>query len=195
MSTLLHKPFINPATARESLDELCGEFPGYHASGDAFREAAGEEMPEPYHKLLVHKRHMTLALSEHFGVAPNLYVMSELHDGNWYSRKIFLTAGNKSDSIELGVVRMDLSCLRENVAEQILRKGQPLGAILTEHHVLRRIEPRHYLFFPKGSAVLRWFGHGNAGPFYGRLGTIHCNEKPAIEVLEIVTLWKENIQI
>ncbi len=195
MNTLLHKPLAGRATARESLDELCGAFPGYRASADAFQEVAGDAVPQPYHKLLVHKRHMTVTLTEHFGLSPNLYVMDERRDGNWYSRKIFLTAGNKAESIELGVVRMDLSCLRENVAQQILRKQMPLGAILTEHHVLRRIEPRHYLFFPKGSAVVRWFGHDNAGPFYGRLGTIHCNEKPAIEVLEIVTLWKEKIQL
>ena len=189
MNTLLPKPPASPTTARGMLDDLCGPFPFYPSSLDAFHEITGSEMPEPYHKLLVHQRHMTVTLAEHFGISPNLYVMSEQRHGDAYSRKIFLTAGNKSDSIELGVVRMDLSRLRQTVAEEILRKRSPLGAILTAHHILRRIEPRHYLLFPKGSPVLRWFGHPNCGPFYGRLGTIHCNDHPAIDVLEIVTLW------
>ncbi len=186
MSTLAH----NPVDTRDSLADLCGAFPDYHCEAEAVREVDAADMPEPYRRLLVHKRHMTLALSEHFGVAPNLYVMAERRNGSKYVRKIFLTAGNRSDSIELGVVRMDLDCLREDVADQILQRRLPLGEILTRHEVMRRIEPRSFLLFPRCSSVLGWFGHPRAGPFYGRLGTIYCNEHPAIDVLEIVTLWE-----
>jgi hypothetical protein len=34
--------------------------------------------------------------------------------------------------------------------------------------------------------VIALFGANNAGPLYGRIGTIYCDDEPCIEVLEIV---------
>jgi hypothetical protein len=71
--------------------------------------------------------------------------------------------------------------------EEILRKQSPLGAVLIKHDVLRRIKPRWFLRFPPNGPVLGLFGDvKSAEPAYGRIGTIYCNEEPAIELLEIV---------
>ena len=37
------------------------------------------------------------------------------------------------------------------------------------------------------SVQLAWFGLTKPQPLYGRLGFIHCDEQPAVELLEIVT--------
>ena len=122
----------------------------------------------------------------------HLFVLAQSLDlYDFYSRKIFLTRGNRSESVELGVVRMDLRCVEQLARQEILQGRQPLGAILVRHKLLLRIEPRWYLKFPAGSPVLSWMGYPRQGPFFGRIGTIYCNDEPAIELLEIVTLWNE----
>jgi hypothetical protein len=41
--------------------------------------------------------------------------------------------------------------------------------------------------FAPGGPILNWFGETGDQPMYGRIGTIYCDEEPAIELLEIVT--------
>jgi hypothetical protein len=62
-----------------------------------------------------------------------------------------------------------------------------LGRVLIDHDVLRHIVPVAFLRVMPGAAVAEWFGR-DRGLFvtYGRLGAIHLDEKPAVEVLEIV---------
>jgi len=48
-------------------------------------------------------------------------------------------------------------------------------------------KPRFFVRFPAGGPVLNLFGASETRPVYGRLGTIYCDEEPAIELLEIVT--------
>ena len=53
--------------------------------------------------------------------------------------------------------------------------------------MLRRIEPTDYLRVMPGPEMMDWFELTASQPAYGRLALIHCDGKPAIELLEIVT--------
>ena len=44
-----------------------------------------------------------------------------------------------------------------------------------------------YLKIEPGPLQLRWFGLDKPQPLYGRLGFIFCDDRPAVELLEIVT--------
>lgn len=189
MSTLYTKPLAGCATPQDAIDELCGVFRDYSSFADCCEVVTPEQMPETYRQLLVHNRHMTLVLQEHHGKPINLYVMDAVRDGDFYTRKIFLAKGLNAPAIELGVVRLDLRCIEGLPRQEILQQRTPLGAVLVKHNVFRRIEPRWYLKFPAGSPMLAWMGYPNDGPFYSRIGTIWCNDEPAIELLEIATLW------
>jgi hypothetical protein len=57
---------------------------------------------------------------------------------------------------------------------------------LIQHNVLRRIEPTSFLRAVPGEALMQWFGLAKPKPTYGRQAIIHCDGKPAIELLEIV---------
>ena len=70
--------------------------------------------------------------------------------------------------------------------EEILSGQTPLGRILIEHNVLRRIEPTSFLRVMPGAAMMAWFGLAEARTTYGRQAPIHCDNKPAIELVEIV---------
>lgn len=191
MNMLQSKSLAQCATPGEALDELCCGFNGYTGCSGQYEMVTPDQMPQDYRALLVHQRHMTLVLQGYHSAKPNLFVMERRRDGDFYSRKIFLTAGNTAPAIELGVVRMNLGYMQELVKREVLAGQTPLGAILVQHNVLRRIEPRWYLRFPAGSAILQWFGYRKDGPFFGRIGTIYCDGEPAIELLEIVTLWEQ----
>src|SRR5688500_7841837 len=146
-----------------------------------------DQIPFPQDQLLVHHEHMTVVLERHHGEAVRVHVLEEHFDGDLYTRQICLTRGAGDAVVEWGIVRLDFRYMDAEVRDEILRKQMPLGAILIKHDVLRRIKPRWFLRFPPGGPVLGLFGDAaTAQPAYGRVGTIYCNEEPAIELLEIV---------
>lgn len=176
----------NVSGAQGVLADLCRPFvPGnFIAECDA---VVPNSVPEPAHSLLVHKNHMTVELERHYGKPVEVGVQDEQLDGDSYTRKIELTLRGTSHVVERGIARLNLRHLSQPVREEILAKQSPLGAILIKHQVYRRIEPRYFIRLPALSPVIEIFGAGyNPAPVYGRLGIIHCNEEPAIEVLEIV---------
>ena len=190
MSILQTRFLAQCTTPGKALQELCAPFPHFSIGPGDFAEVVPEQVPQPYRQLLVHGRHMTRVLGEYHGAPVDVYVMDMRRNGDCYSRKIFLTERGDARAIELGVARVHLSSLRQPSRDQVLQARRPLGAVLAENESLRRIEPRWYLRFPAGSAILRWFGYPREGPFYGRIASIYCGDEPAIEVLEIVTLWE-----
>lgn len=176
-------------TAHAALTALCAPFapPGFEAECSVVQP---EEIPHPDDQLLVHHEHMTVALQRFHGSAVQVHVHEEhLGEGEQlYTRKISLTPANAPDRVvEWGIVRLDFRYMDDAVRQEILFKKMPLGAILIKHNVHRRIKPRFFLRFPPGGPVLRLFGATEPDVVYGRLGTIYCDEEPAIELLEIVT--------
>ena len=69
---------------------------------------------------------------------------------------------------------------------EIESEATPLGRVLIQHNVLRRIETTAFLRAVPGPTMMEWFGLDQPRPCYGRLAYIHCDEQPAIELLEIV---------
>ena len=178
-------------TAHATLLELCAPF----LAGDVGFDpqcavVQPEEIPHPDDQLLVHHEHMTVALERFHGSPVDVHVQDEHLDtaGELYTRRIFLTPQSAPRKpVEWGIVRLDFRYMDDAVRDEILRKQMPLGAILIKHDVLRRIKPRWFLRFPPGGPVLGLFGAAEPRPVYGRLGTIYCDDEPAIELLEIVT--------
>jgi hypothetical protein len=90
-------------------------------------------------------------------------------------------------SSRVGLVRIDLSFYdRCRTGGNFWIRKLPLGDVLIQANVLRRIEPKWYYRFAGDSPVHAGFGEPKPKAAYGRLGTIYCDERPAIELLEIV---------
>jgi chorismate-pyruvate lyase len=145
-----------------------------------------DEVPAPYHGLLVHEHHMTVTVEAHHGRRVDVHILarSQVHDS--YARKILLTLQGKGTVVQFGIMRVRLSYCSEPVRREILAGRTPLGRILIEHDVLRRIEPTAYLRVIPGKAMMDWFALDRPSPTYGRLAYIHCDGQPAVELLEIV---------
>jgi hypothetical protein len=172
--------------AANALEELFRPFaPQWMAQ--LFTLVHPDAIPQPQDALLVHHEHMTVMLQKHHGAPVAVQVLEEHHDGDIYTRKIALSPIPDGPVVEWGICRLDFRHISPEVRDEILAKQTPLGAILISHDVHRRVKPRYFLRLPPHSDVLKMFGApDNVEPVYGRIGTIYCDDEPAIELLEIV---------
>lgn len=161
-----------------------------------YRVLPAWEVPEPYQHLLVHDRHMTLAMEEYHRCKIAVSVLqsngkslrqARHRDQMWYVRQIVLHPVGEKRIVQGGIVRIHLSMLEPAVQEAILREETPLGHILVEHEVLRHISVKKYLAVERGNALsAAWPSFPVDQVAYARLGILYCDLQPAIEVFEIV---------
>jgi chorismate-pyruvate lyase len=172
------------AGAQAALLDLCRTF-----APDDFRPECvvvhPDGIPHPADHLLVHHEHMTIVLEKHHGRPVDVHVLEERLTGDTYIRKISLTPVGSDKVVEWGIVRLNFRYMSAQVRDEILAKKLPLGAILIKHKVHRRIKPRYFLRFPEHGQVLNLFTPNYGQAAWGRLGTIFCDDEPAIELLEI----------
>jgi hypothetical protein len=147
---------------------------------------APDAMPEPYRSLLVHEHHMTVTVEQHYDSLVDVVVLARRRDGDDYARKILLKLQSDGRIVQSGIARIHLSFCSAAVREAILAEKTPLGRILIENDVLRRIEPTAYFRVCPGPYLRGWFGRPDPFSTYGRLGIIHCDGRPAIELLEVL---------
>lgn len=185
MNTGRSNSVADVGAAHAALMDLCRPFapPNFMAECEAVPPDA---VAPPSDALLVHQNHMTLELERFHGKPVAVQVLEEHLEGELYTRKIGLTLIGTSRVVEWGICRLNFRHLSQQVREEVLAKKLPLGAVLIRNKVHRRIEPRFFLRFGPSSSVIKLFGVDYAAPVYGRLGTIFCEDEPAIEVLEIV---------
>jgi hypothetical protein len=180
-------PISQCAGPWQAMAQLCAPFRRFDPAMLVFDEMRPADMPPWGQSLLVHRQHMTRVLAERYGREVDLYVMEHHSDGRHYSRKIFLTAGRTARAVEYGIARLDLWAMSPPARKEILSRQVPLGAVLMRHSALRRIEPLWFIRIEPDSPLARWMGVRASGEALGRIGVIHCDERPAVEVIEIVT--------
>ncbi|MBX3395721.1 MAG: hypothetical protein KF841_10170 [Phycisphaerae bacterium] len=171
---------------RVAVDHLAGDFFGLRLAAEA-EILTPSEVPPPFDSLLVHELHMTTVLEKFHGQSLRLEVVEDRLIGSVYARKILLSLANSGFVVEVGAVRIHLQHTADAVREAILRRERPLGEILISHRVLRRIEPKWFMRFQGTSPIVAAFDRPNVAPVYGRVGLIHCDGEPAIELLEVVS--------
>jgi hypothetical protein len=168
-----------------TVESLVALFPGVDTALD-YEVVPGDEVPEPYHGLLVHEHHMTVTVEAYHGGPVDVRILARRLDGPIYARKILLVHRATGQVVQFGIPRLDLDQTSPAVREDILAGQTPLGRVLIEHDVLRQIEPVAYLRVRLGPAQLAWFGRAGADVTFGRLAVIHFNGEPVVQVLEIV---------
>jgi chorismate-pyruvate lyase len=171
--------------ASPSFNDLCALFsPVDYLAGHEF--VAPGEVPPPYHGLLVHRHHMTVTVEKYHGDLVNVRILERWHAGDFYARKILLALQKSGKVVQFGIARVNLHYCSDAVRDAILAGNTPLGRILIQHNVLRRVEPAAFLRILPGAPMMKWFGLEEMVPTYGRVAVIHCDGRPAVEVVEIV---------
>jgi len=173
-------------SARVMLRRVCD---GLSGAGDIERcvqPVPPATLPGAFQSLLVHNNHMTTTLKEFYATPVELRVLTQRLDGDHYCREILLVLRDTDCVVEYGVMNFHLGYASEEVRRVVLERKMPLGDVLIQHNVLRRIEPACFLTVEKDSEITRRFGMPEPTEAFGRLGTIYYDEKPAIELLEVV---------
>ncbi|HZY85216.1 MAG TPA: hypothetical protein VFE78_10325, partial [Gemmataceae bacterium] len=128
----------------------------------------------------------TVTLEAHHGDLVDVKVLEYRVADDSYARKILLPLKRTGRVVMFGLMRVNFRYCTDAVRQEILAGQTPLGRVLINHNVLRRIEPTAFLRVHPGPAMAGWFGLDAPRPTYGRFALIHCDEQPAVELLEVV---------
>jgi len=151
-----------------------------------FQVCDPNQVPDTYKKLLSHTNHMTVTVEEFHGDSVDVEVLRSNADQEHYCREILLRTHRTSLVVQYGIVRLSMRFLPEAPRCEILQQQKPLGRVLIEHDVLRKIELFELLSIECGPALATFFSVPCGTTTYGRTAILYCNNEPAIELLEIV---------
>jgi chorismate-pyruvate lyase len=150
-------------------------------------EVTAEQMPPVYRRLLAHEEHMTVTVEEFHHSPVDVRVLAKKVVLPHYARKILLARQTDGRVVQFGIVRLNFSYLAPEVQSEIEDELVPLGRVLIEHDVLRRVRLSQLWQVTPGEDLQQMFGLQGPQKTYGRTAIVECNEEPAVEVLEIVT--------
>lgn len=150
------------------------------------RTLAEDLLPAPHRSLLAHNGHMTEVLHRHFGGPLSVHPYHIRREGEIYGRRIDLRVAADDRPVMTGIMIFNLALAGTPVRDEIVRAQSPLGEILIRHDVLRRVSPDAFLEFDPGDPLVSRFGLPLPQCAYGRLATIDCDGRPAVDLLEIV---------
>ncbi|MGE5191088.1 MAG: hypothetical protein ACM3U2_01215 [Deltaproteobacteria bacterium] len=173
---------MNPT---DELKKLTSLFSGGDGLFERAEHIASALTPEPYKRLLVHEHHMTVTMEEFYHTSVVVKVLDRSLEGNIYSRKIVLERADDGRVVQFGIVRFDLGVVLPAVRSEILSEKTPLGRILINYNVLRHIDLGAVLQITAGPGLARLCGCRPGQTTYGRLATIFCNQRPAVDLLEV----------
>jgi chorismate-pyruvate lyase len=131
---------------REGLTRPLNYF--YERSGlvlPEFRVLSGGEVPQPFHRLLVHGNDMTPTLEEYYGEEIELRVLGRRRRGQEYWREVVLLLRGSGRPVEFGANRVLLDRFPELAREAILAEGTPLGHIMRDYGVEHTCRPNAFL--------------------------------------------------
>ena len=153
----------------------------------------GEEVPQPYRRLLVHDRDMTPTLEAAFGRTIHLRVMQQWISGNLLTRQVLLELDQEGIPVVFGAIRVHLDAFPLPAREEILQGRRPLGAILHHHRLAHQSRPRAFIRVEADGPISRALRGPSPGSFlYGRLNLLRSLQKETLaEILEILPALQE----
>ncbi|MGL4464435.1 MAG: hypothetical protein ACRC1K_19965 [Planctomycetia bacterium] len=150
------------------------------------RETLAAAVPEPYRRLLVHQNHMTVTLEQYIGAKVRVRPYQVHQQGDLYGRKLDLFSEANGQLVMTGLMLFNFSFSTPVVREQIVSQAAPIGRILIENDILREITAESFLQIDADDPLVKRFELSTPRPAFGRLATIFCDKKPAVDLLEIV---------
>lgn len=173
---------MNPLTELQALLDL---FPEDEPLVTQAEHIPSSLTPEPYKKMLVHEHHMTVTMESYHGTSVDVRVLDQKLENDLYSRKILLLKSGTEDVVQFGIVRFNFQYVTLEVRNQILSGEIPLGRVLINHNVLRHIDLGAIVKLTAGPGLARHLQMEERATTYGRLATIFCNHRPAVDLLEV----------
>lgn len=169
----------------DELNRLTSMFPDPSPLMLTAEHTPASATPEPYREMLAHDHHMTVTMESYHKSPVDVVVMEESSDGDLYLRKILLVKQGTDFPVQFGLVRFNFQYVTDAVREEILSGSIPLGRVLINHNVLRHIDLGAILRIEAGASLANYLQMDEGQVTYGRLATIFCNNRPAVDLLEV----------
>ena len=175
---------MNNARHLFPLDEFCAQA-GRPAPHTEF--IPGDEVPEPYRSLLVHRHDMTPTLEQFYGSDIHLEILSREQWGEAYFRQVVLRLNGSELPVEFGANKISLELFSAALRDLILEERVPLGHLLRVHHIHHTNHPQAFLRVHPDEFICRALGLAEAPVLYGRRNTLRDPQgRPLSEIVEIL---------
>lgn len=106
---------------------------------------APDQVPQPYHRLLVHDDDMTPTLERYYRQPLTLSVLMVHHKETAISRQVTLVTQTSRQPVEFGAIQIELAHFNAETRQAIRACRAPLGAILRDHAIPHRSRPNGFL--------------------------------------------------
>jgi chorismate-pyruvate lyase len=153
-----------------------------------FEAVAVEALPQRHRTLLAHNDHMTVALESYHQSPVSVAAVAEWRDEASYARASLLSRQSDGAVVQFGMMRIWLGDLSADAQEEITNKKAPLGRVLIDHDVLREVELITLWKIAPGPVLQQHLEVNGKMPIYGRSAQILVDERPTVQMLEIVKL-------
>jgi len=152
-----------------------------------FDLVAASDLSESYCVLLAHDDHMTVTVEAFHDSLVDVQVLEERNENTFYARKILLKRRSDNRIVLFGIMKVCLDIFPEAARKEVTAREIPLGRILIRHNVMRHVHLEHIWQVTPGSELCKHFGLSPSKIIYGRTARILVENKPAVELLEIVS--------
>lgn len=133
-----------------------------------FEAVQPEDMPEPYHHLLVHDADMTGRLTAFHGEALGLRVIEKSALRGMLVRRVVLCGLETNKEVEFGEILIHLNRFESDIRDLIEAGEIPLGGILVEHQVEFISSPSYYLKIVADDMIAECLATSAGTELYGR---------------------------
>jgi chorismate-pyruvate lyase len=147
----------------------------------------GEDVPEPYRKLLVHSSDMTPTLEGFYQRLVGLTVLSREVEKEEYYREVLLKHDGGGQPIEYGVIRICLGHLPGAARDRVLQEQRPMGNILRSEGVPHVSWPQAFFRVRSDAHTESVLQLAEPRELYGRRNVLlDGNRRLLAEVIEIL---------
>lgn len=163
----------------------------YTASGANLPEVEpidGEQMPQPFRRLLVHRHDMTPTLEAFAGRSIRLRPL-DVHKGeDALYRQVVLITEDDEQPLEFGAIKIHLGRFDDEPREKILACRCPLGTILRDYEIPHASRPTDFFRMTSDPVIASALGlKDGSDTLYGRHNILWGDkEQPLAEVVEVL---------
>jgi chorismate-pyruvate lyase len=152
-----------------------------------FEPVGPNVLPVDCRRLLAHNEHMTVTLEAFYQGQLEVRPLAEWRDEASYARNSLLARKSDGRILQFGIMRIWLNDLPREAVEEITIERRPLGRVLIEHNVLREVELIKLWKIEPGPVLKKLLSCAQNQSIYGRSAQILVDERPTVQMLEIVT--------
>ena len=147
----------------------------------------GQQIPEPYKQLLVHKRNMTPTLETFHDSTIHIERLNTVSEAEETTREVILRLDTNEKAVEYGASRIFTNTLPQKAVEFIDEGKIPLGTVLRMCKCEHTVEPSGFFRIKSTKFFTNIFPDKNGSQLYGRRNTlVALNGKAVAEVCEIL---------